>query len=89
MERKELTEKVKECIKASLSDIQAVSELNDDTPLIAEDGESGVFNNSLCVLEVTSALVTEFEVDPSIFKKESFKTVSTLVSTLEEALNKK
>ncbi len=63
MERKELTEKVKECIKSSLSDVKAVDELNDDTPLIAEDGETGLFDNSLCVLEVTSGLVTEFEVD--------------------------
>ena len=37
MERKELTEKVKERIKSSLSDVKAVDELNDDTPLIAED----------------------------------------------------
>lgn len=89
MERKELTKKVKECIKASLSDVKTVSELNDDTPLITENGESGVFDNSLCVLEVTSGLVTEFEVDPSIFKIESFKNVATLVDTIEEALNKK
>ena len=89
MNRKELTEKVKECIKASLSDVKIVSNLNDDTPLISEDGKAGVFDNSLCVLEVTAELVTEFEIDPSIFKKESFKTVSTLVDTIEEALNKK
>lgn len=89
MERKELTEKVKECIKSSLSDVKAVDELNDDTPLIAEDGETGLFDNSLCVLEVTSGLVTEFEVDPVIFKKESFKNVATLVDTIEEALSKK
>ena len=89
MNRKELTEKVKECIKASLSDVKIVSNLNDDTPLISEDGKAGVFDNSLCVLEVTAGLVTEFEIDPSIFKKESFKTVSPLVDTIEEALNKK
>ena len=82
MERKELTKKVKECIKSSLSDVKAVDELN-------EDGETGLFDNSLCVLEVTSGLVTEFEVDPAIFKKESFKNVATLVDTIEEALGKK
>ncbi len=57
--------------------------------MIAEDGETGLFDNSLCVLEVTSGLVTEFEVDPAIFKKESFKNVATLVDTIEEALSKK
>ena len=87
MDRNELTEKVKECIKNSLKDIKGVDELHDDPPLLGDENTKGLFDNSLCVLEVTSSLVTEFEVDPSIFKKESFKDVSSLVDTIEEGLN--
>lgn len=81
-----MTAKVKECIKQSLADIKNIDKLEDDTPLIGENGKKGLFDNSLCVLEVTSGLVTEFGVDPAIFKQDSFKTVSTLVDTIEEGL---
>jgi hypothetical protein len=89
MERKELTEKVILCIKNSLSDIKNIDKLTEDTLLMSDENNSGLFDNSLCILEVTSSLVTEFEIDPSIFKKESFKNVSSLVDTIEEGLKNK
>lgn len=89
MDKKELSERVKEIIKSSLEDIDQIGEINDDTPLMGTEEEPGIFENSLCVLEVTSALVTEFDVDPAIFNKDTFVTVGTLVDAIYKAIEEK
>ena len=88
MDKVEITKKVKKIIKQSLEDIEQVKTIEDDTPLIGTEVHPGIFENSLCVLEVTSGLVTEFDVDPSIFNKESFKDVRSLVDTIYTEMEK-
>ena len=56
--------------------------LKDDQPLFGTENEPGLFEDSLMVLEVTSVMMSEFDVPPSIFGENSFQTVNTLVKVI-------
>ncbi len=47
----------------------------------------GLFDDSLAVLEVTSVLMAEFDVDASSFNEESFQTVNSLAKCIWDAKN--
>ncbi len=87
MEKKLIEQKTKEILINVLNLKTTVEELNSDQPLFGNDETSGLFDDSLAVLEVTSVLMSEFELEASDFGEESFKTIATLVSCIYDAMN--
>ncbi|WP_024997439.1 hypothetical protein, partial [Bacteroides graminisolvens] len=63
MKKQELNVKVKEIIIETLNLNMEVKDILDETPLFGTSYKPGLFDNSLCVLEVTSALVGEFDIE--------------------------
>lgn len=88
MEKLVVSKRVKEIIIDTLNLELEVGSINDDTPLFGSSDHPGLFDNSLCVLEVTSGLIDEFDIEPSIFKNNSFKTIGTLTDCIFNAINK-
>lgn len=82
MQKTEITQKVKEILVESLNLSTAASEIEDAQPLFGTDDAPGLFDDSLAVLEVTSALMSEFDLDASIFNESSFATVESLSETI-------
>ena len=89
MEKQQLNKRVKEIIIETLDLKMSAGDIKDETPLFGTKEKSGLFDNSLCVLEVTSALIGEFDIDPSCFDGKSFETVGTLTDCIFNAVNKK
>ena len=89
MEKQELNKKVKEIIIETLNLNMSVDDIKNEDPLFGTNEKSGLFDNSLCVLEVTSALIGEFDIEPSCFDSKSFETVGTLTDCIFNAVNKK
>lgn len=89
MKKQEFNVKVKEIIIATLNLTMGVKDISDDTPLFGTNDTPGLFDNSLCVLEVTSALVGEFDIEPSCFDNKSFETVGSLVNSVYNAVKNK
>ena len=56
--------------------------IEDAQPLFGTDDAPGLFDDSLAVLEVTSALMSEFDLDASVFNESSFATVESLSETI-------
>jgi acyl carrier protein len=63
-----------------------VGDLSDDQLLFGNEDNPGLFDDSLCVLEVTSALISEFDVEASSFNGSSFVSISSLVDCIYEAI---
>lgn len=82
MEKSEVNRKVKEIIINTLDLEYEVDQIKDETPLFGDSEHPGLFDSSLCVLEVTSGIVAEFDIEPSIFKGDSFRTVGTLIDSV-------
>jgi len=78
MERKLIEQKTKEILINVLNLKKTADELTNDQPLFGTDENPGLFDDSLAVLEVTSVLMSEFELEASDFGEESFKTIGTL-----------
>jgi acyl carrier protein len=78
MEHKVIEFKTKEILISVLNLSKAPEELSNDQPLFGTDENPGLFDDSLAVLEVTSVLMAEFELEASDFGEESFKTIGTL-----------
>jgi len=78
MERKLIEQKTKEILISVLNLKKTADELTNDQPLFGTDENPGLFDDSLAVLEVTSVLMSEFELEASDFGEESFKTIGTL-----------
>lgn len=89
MEKKELNVKIKEIIIETLNLEMKVEEIPDEMSLFGTKEKSGLFDNSLCVLEVTSALIGEFDIEPSCFDNKSFETVGSLVDCVYRAIENK
>lgn len=85
MEKKqELTVKVKEIIIEVLNLDQTPDQIDDNQTLFGTDESPGLFDDSLAVLEVTSVLMGEFDVDASIFNEESFQSIYSLSDCIYE-----
>jgi acyl carrier protein len=78
MERKLIEQKTKEILISVLNLKKTPEELSNEQPLFGTDENPGLFDDSLAVLEVTSVLMSEFELEASDFGEESFKTIGTL-----------
>jgi len=78
MERKLIEQKTKEILISVLNLKKTADELTNEQPLFGTDENPGLFDDSLAVLEVTSVLMSEFELEASDFGEESFKTIGTL-----------
>ncbi|WP_034782260.1 acyl carrier protein [Bacteroides graminisolvens] len=89
MKKQELNVKVKEIIIETLNLNMEVKDILDETPLFGTSYKPGLFDNSLCVLEVTSALVGEFDIEPSCFDNKSFETVGSLADSVYNAVENK
>jgi acyl carrier protein len=87
MEKKIIEQKTKEILISVLNLKQDPSELNVTQPLFGDDTNPGLFDDSLAVLEVTSVLMAEFELEASDFGESSFKTIGTLVSCIYDAVH--
>ena len=86
MDKIEVNRKVKEIIINTLNLEYEVDQIKDETPLFGDSEHPGLFDSSLCVLEVTSGIVAEFDIEPAIFKRDSFKTVNTLTDCIYYAI---
>lgn len=89
MERKELKNRLKEIIVETLNLKIDPKDIGDDTPFFGNANESGIFDNSLAVLEVTSVLIGEYDIDPSDFNNKSFENINSLAYSVKKALKKK
>ena len=89
MKKDELIQKVKETIIEALDLNIKPEDIGDDDPLFCGGKTEGLFDNSLAVLEVTSALISEFDIDPSDFNNQSFSTIRSLANSVRKALEKK
>ena len=89
MKKDELILKVKETIIEALDLNIKPEDIGDDDPLFGDGKTEGLFDNSLAVLEVTSALISEFDIDPSDFNNQSFSTIRSLANSVRNALEKK
>ncbi len=87
MEREEINLKVKEILINVLDLQKEASELNDDDALFGTDDQPGLFDDSIAVLEVTSVMMGEFDIEASAFNDESFKTIKSLTDCIYEFLN--
>ena len=87
MEKILIEQKTKEILINVLNLKQTPEELKSNQPLFGNDENPGLFDDSLAVLEVTSVLMSEFELEASDFGEESFKTIATLVSCIHGAMN--
>lgn len=86
MNKNEINLKVKEILISALNLKMKIEDLNDDQPLFGTDENPGLFDDSLCVLEVTSALISEFDIEASSFNGNSFVNISSLVDSIHEAV---
>jgi acyl carrier protein len=87
MERKLIEQKTKEILINVLNLKKTVEELSNEQPLFGTDENPGLFDDSLAVLEVTSVLMSEFELEASDFGEESFKTIGTLSGRIYDVLH--
>ena len=87
MEHKLIEQKTKEILISVLNLKKTVEELSNDQPLFGTDENPGLFDDSLAVLEVTSVLMSEFELEASDFGEESFKTIGTLATRIYDVLH--
>ncbi|HEU4552195.1 MAG TPA: hypothetical protein VFS25_05150 [Chitinophaga sp.] len=87
MERNLIEQKTKEILINVLNLKQTVEELSNEQPLFGNDENPGLFDDSLAVLEVTSVLMAEFELEASDFGEESFKTIGTLAGRIYDVLH--
>ncbi len=85
MNKQELTLKVKEILIEVLNLKLTPDQIEDNQPLFGTDESPGLFEDSLAVLEVTSVLMAEFDVEASIFNEESFHSVDTLSENIYKA----
>ncbi len=86
MNKSEITQKVKEILIESLNLKMSVEEIDDQQLLFGTDDAPGLFDDSLAVLEVTSSLIAEFDLDASIFNEDSFVTVDSLSESIYNEL---
>ena len=70
----------------SLNLKMSVEEIDDQQLLFGTDDAPGLFDDSLAVLEVTSSLIAEFDLDASIFNEDSFVTVDSLSESIYNEL---
>lgn len=87
MNKTEITQKVKEILIESLNLKLKVEEIDDQQLLFGTDDTPGLFDDSLAVLEVTSSLIAEFDLDASIFNEDSFATVDSLAESIYKELH--
>ena len=76
--KQSITTKVKEILIDVLNLNETTDQINNNQSLFGTDDSSGLFDDSLAVLEVTSVLMAEFDVDASIFNEDSFQSVNSL-----------
>jgi acyl carrier protein len=86
MNKNEINLKVKEVLITVLNLKMNISDLRDDQLLFGNEDDPGLFEDSLCVLEVTSALIAEFDIEASSFNGSSFISVSSLVECIHTAI---
>jgi acyl carrier protein len=86
MKKTEITFKVKEILVESLNLQENASEIEDTQPLFGTNDSPGLFDDSLTVLEVTSAIMAEFDLEASVFNENSFFTVETLSETIYQEI---
>lgn len=86
MNKSEITLKVKEILIESLNLKMSVEDIDNQQLLFGTDDTPGLFDDSLAVLEVTSSLIAEFDLDASIFNEESFVTVDSLSESIYNEL---
>lgn len=87
MEHNVIEQKTKEVLISVLNLNKTVDELSNDQALFGNDENPGLFDDSLAVLEVTSVLMAEFELEASDFGEESFRTVGTLAQRIYDVLH--
>ncbi|WP_143304660.1 acyl carrier protein [Chitinophaga vietnamensis] len=85
MENQNIELKVKEILISVLNLRKTADQLSADQPLFGTDDNPGLFDDSLAVLEVTSVLMAEFDLEASVFSEGSFRTIGTLVACIENA----
>ncbi|QDP85573.1 hypothetical protein FNJ88_08360 [Chryseobacterium sp. SNU WT5] len=86
MNKEEISLKVKEILIESLNLKMSVEEIDDQLLLFGTSDSPGLFDDSLAVLEVTSSLIAEFDIDASIFNEDSFVSVASLSESIYEEL---
>jgi acyl carrier protein len=86
MEKNAIEFKTNEILISVLNLKQSPDELSNDQTLFGDDSNPGLFDDSLAVLEVTSVLMAEFELEASDFGESSFKTIGTLVDCIDNAM---
>ncbi len=87
MEKKLIEQKTKKILISVLNLKQAPGELSTTQPLFGDDTNPGLFDDSLAVLEVTSVLMSEFELEASDFGETSFKTIGSLIECIYDAIH--
>ena len=84
--KQSITIKVKEILIDVLNLDKTIDKISNTQPLFGNDDSPGLFEDSLIVLEVTSNLMAEFDIDASVFNENSFQTIETLVESIYRSL---
>jgi acyl carrier protein len=86
MENQAIETRIKEILVEVLNLSEKPEELGSEKSLFGTATEAGLFDDSLAVLEVTSVLMAEFDVEASIFNENSFTNIGTLATQIASAL---
>ena len=79
MKIEEIQKKVKQCIidVLELEDTET-GDISNEEPFFGTEEEPGIIQDSLAILEISTRLGEEYEIDPTEFNEESFQNVNTL-----------
>ena len=79
MKIEEIQKKVKQCIIDVLElEGTETSDISNEEPFFGTEEESGIIQDSLAILEISTRLGEEYEIDFTEFNEESFQNVNTL-----------
>lgn len=78
-----IEKRVKEIIVETLYLETSTDEMSNELVLFSRDGQAGVFENSIAMLEVTAALMSEFDLDADHFENDNtFRSIGTLIESI-------
>lgn len=84
MKKEVINQRVKEILISVLNLNMEVAELDSHQALFGTEKDPGLFDDSLAVLEVTSVLMGEFDLEASAFNENSFQTIQSLTECIFE-----
>lgn len=87
MDKQAIETKIKEILVEVLNLTERPEDIDSKKSLFGTANDTGLFDDSLAVLEVTSVLMAEFDVEASIFNENSFTNIETLADQIALALN--